>query len=102
MVEEVVGLLGVEAELIHREEVVEPRDLEEEVVEAVLLRLHRSLYGRLCWLKLGELRVDRSQDQQDISRYSLDGVESQDLGALPYQGNHPRTRLHRIRFPRLM
>lgn len=101
MVEEVVGLLGVEAELLHREEVVEPRDLEEEeVVEAVLLRLHRSLYGRLCWLKLGELRVDRSQDQQDISRYSLGGVESQDLGALPYQG--PRTRLHRIRFPRLM
>ena len=70
MVEVVVGLLGVEAELIHREEEVEPRDLEEEeVVEAVLLRLHRSLYGRLCWLKLGELRVDRSQDQQDISRY---------------------------------
>ena len=63
-----VGLLEVEAELIQREEVVEPPDLREVEVEAVLLRLHRSLYGRSYWLKLGELREGRSQDQQDISR----------------------------------
>ena len=63
-----VGLLGVEVELIQREEVVEPPDLGEVKVEVVLLRLHRSLYGRSCWLKLGELSEGRSQDQQDISR----------------------------------
>ena len=63
-----VGLLGVEAELIHLEVVVEPPDLGEVEVEAVLLRLHRSLYGRSYRLKLGELKVGRSQDHQVISR----------------------------------